>query len=300
MNIFFLYNGRFLALILLFVFLGGCGLPAYEKPLSHILRQESLDLGKTYPYRCTAGAHRGASVDYTENTMQALSAADADDRYAFIEFDVQYSEDRKIMVYHDKRLYRLYGNVWNISETTAEEIKEITSGNIPTFDQVMDVLTKKINIEIKSSGHDEEDRQLADDIVREIRKRHREKDVLITSLSKDVVRYVSQTYPDISCGLVFWVTSSTYIHMDGLTRSLYEKLEETGADYLILYLANLRNIDDLLMFKPKNKTIMFWDFDDTMFILHKDMPDRLWGTSVIRAFFSSLRYKIARMVHGID
>jgi hypothetical protein len=60
----------------------------------------------------------------------------------------------------------------------------------------------------------------------------------------------------------------------------------------MLHVANLRNIDDLLRFKPKGKTIMFWDFDDTIYIVHKDLSDRLWGDSGIRTFCQLLRYKL--------
>ena len=93
-------------------------------------------------------------------------------------------------------------------------------------------------------------------------------------------------------GQVFWLTSSTYLHLDGLTKKLYADLSATQADYLMLHVANLRNIDDLLRFKPKGKTIVFWAFDDRMYIVHKDISDRLWGESYISAFCQYALYKI--------
>lgn len=287
---------RYILFLIIPFMVSGCASPAYVKHLDTILARQSLDSGTPHNYRCTAGAHRGASVDHMENTMEAFLTADRSDKYAFIEFDVQYTEDRKILVYHDKRLFRLFGNVLNIGETPAEEIEEVTEGKVPSFDQVLDAIKhKKINIEIKSHGNEEEDRKLADDVVAGIRARKRVNDVLVTSISSDVVRYVSHTYPDVHTGLVYWLTPSTYLHFDTLTQHLYDKLDDTGADYLILYLANLRNIDDLLKLKPRGKTLMFWDFDDTMFIVHKDLSDRLWGTSVFKAFFRNLRFKIGSL-----
>jgi hypothetical protein len=91
---------------------------------------------------------------------------------------------------------------------------------------------------------------------------------------------------------VLWLTSSTYLHFGGLTKKLYEDISATQADYLMLHVANLHNIDDLLKFKPKGKTIVFWDFDDTIYIVHKDISDRLWGDSGIRTFFQFVRYKL--------
>jgi hypothetical protein len=35
---------------------------------------------------------------------------------------------------------------------------------------------------------------------------------------------------------------------------------------------------------------VFWDFDDTMYIVHKDMSDRLWGDSAIKEFGKVLQY----------
>ena len=61
----------------------------------------------------------------------------------------------------------------------------------------------------------------------------------------------------------------------------------------MLHVANLHNIDDLLKFKPRGKTIVFWDFDDKMYIVHKDISDRLWGNSGLRTLFQFLRFKFA-------
>ena len=96
-------------------------------------------------------------------------------------------------------------------------------------------------------------------------------------------------------GQVFWITSSTYLHFDGLTKELYEDISAAQADYLILHAANLRNIEGLLRFKPKGKTIVFWEFDDTMYIVHKDISDRLWGNSGIENLYQLLRYEFVSL-----
>ena len=101
----FLKKQRFFqvcSLTLLAATITGCALPHYVTSLDKILEQEGRDSRVRYGYRCTTGAHRGASTKHTENTMAALKAADENDKYAFIEFDVQYSKDKKIVVYHDK------------------------------------------------------------------------------------------------------------------------------------------------------------------------------------------------------
>ncbi|MDA8141566.1 MAG: glycerophosphodiester phosphodiesterase family protein [Desulfobacteraceae bacterium] len=271
---------------------GGCASPAYVTRLDTILEQNQIQPSIRYDYRCTAGAHRGASEAYLENTLAALTAADMDSRYAFIEFDVQYSKDGRIVVYHDKRMLRLFGNLSAIGNKTFAELSEITNGEIAAYDEVIGQLHKKLDIEIKSQGDLKEDERLVDAIVADLRDRKRIKDVLISSISGEVIRYVKKKYPQIPTGQVFWLTSSTYLHFDGLTSNLYETINTTQADYLLLYVANLRNIDALLKLKPKGKTIVFWDFDDTMYIVHKDLSDRLWGDSGLKTFFQYLRFKL--------
>ena len=280
------------ALILLAAMVTGCTMPPYVTSLDEILEQEGINNRVRYGYRCTAGAHRGASEEHRENTMAALKAADKNSKYAFIEFDVQYSKDRRIVVYHDKRMLRLYGNMRAIGNTTFAELSKMTGGEIAAYDEVIGILRKKLNIEIKSQGDNQEDERLVDEIIADIQARKRDNDVLISSISSDVIKYVNRNYPNIRTGQVFWLTSSTYLHFDALTKKLYEDISANQADYLMLHVANLRNIDDLLKFKPKGITIVFWDFDDTIYIVHKDISDRLWGDSGLRTFGQFVKYKL--------
>jgi len=187
-------------------------------------------------------------------------------------------------------MLRLDGSLRAVGNTTFAELSKITGGQIAAYDEVIGVLTKKLNIEIKSQGDHQEDERLIDEIIADIRSRKRDNDLLLSSISSEVIKYVNRKYPDIATGQVFWLTSSTYLHIDGLTKKLYEKISATRADYLMLHVANLHNIDDLLKFKPRGKTIVFWDFDDTMYIVHKDISDRLWGDSGIRTFYQFVRY----------
>jgi glycerophosphoryl diester phosphodiesterase len=278
----------------------GCTMPPYVTSLDEILKQEGGNNRARYGYRCTVGAHRGASEEHRENTMAALKAADENSKYAFIEFDVQYTKDRRIVVYHDKTMLRLYGTMRAIGNTTFAELSKITCGEIAAYDEAIGILRKKLNIEIKSQGDNQEDERLVDEIITDIQTRKRDNDVLISSISSDVIKYVNRKYPNIPTGQVFWLTSSTYLHFDGLTKKLYEDISATQADYLMLHVANLRNIDDLLKFKPRGKTIVFWDFDDTIYIVHKDLSDRLWGDSGIKTFFQFVQYKLVSVFKRLN
>lgn len=273
---------------------GGCALPRSTTSLGTVLEKEIRRGNDAFSrYRCTAGAHRGASNQYTENTLAALQAADNDPKYAFIEFDVQYAKDGRIVVFHDKRLLRLFGSIKRVGSSTFEELEAVSHGEIAAYDEVMAALKrKKIDIEIKSRGDLAEDMRLVDQIVADLKRRGRLRDVLISSISADVIRYITRTYPRIPTGQVFWLTSSTYLHFDRLTERLFREAAETDADYLLLHVANLRNIESLLRLKPRGKTIVFWDFDDAIYVVHRDLADRLWGRSRVRNFFEALRYRL--------
>jgi glycerophosphoryl diester phosphodiesterase len=285
---------RFTLAIAMSVMTAGCTLPPHVVSLEQIIQTElGREQAPAYGYRCTIGAHRGASRQHRENTLEALAAANADPKYAFIEFDVQYTRDNRIVAFHDRLLLRLFGSVRAVGGTTFRELEELTGGEIATYEEIMEILTKKINIEIKSQGDPAEDARLADEIIADIRLRKRDGDVLISSISGDVIRYINDRYPGIATGRVYWLTSSTYFHFDSLTEGLYEEFSETRADYLMLHVANLRNIENLLRHKPRGKAIIFWDFDDTMYLVHKDSSDRLWGDSGLKAYFRFLRYKFS-------
>ena len=267
-------------------------MPPSSIGLNSVLKEEGRNHEGFNGYRCTRGAHRGASTQHRENTLDALKAADENPKYAFIEFDIQYSKDQRIVVYHDQRLLRLHGSLKRISETSFAELSRITNGEVVTYDEIAGLLVKKLNIEIKSQGDIKRDRRLVDEILADIHLRQRQKDVMISSISSDILSYINQHYPDVPTGQIFWITSSTYLPFDVLTKKLYEEISNTQVDYLMLHVANLQNLKDLLTFKPRGRTIVFWDFDDTMYLVHKDLSDRLWGESWLKTFVQFVGFKI--------
>ncbi len=281
-----------LFLFLLLCLLRGGDFLQHTTNLSDVMEAQIGHSEDSIPaYPCTLGAHRGASVDHLENSYPALTAATQDPRYAFVEFDVQYTKDGQIVVFHDKRLLRLFGKLATIGNSTYSELLKATDGQITRYEDVMDAVDKKVNIEIKSQGNYEEDCRLAEAIIRDIQFRGREKDLMLSSISSDVIQYIKAKHPSIPTGQIYWISASTYLPFDTLTERLYRKFSETQADYLMLHVANLRNIEDLLNLKPRGKTIMFWDFDDNMYLVRQNYRDRLWGTSVLTDFWQRLVYK---------
>jgi len=229
-------------------------------------------------YSTIMGAHRGDSVEHTENTMAAFEAAVAKECYEFIEFDVQYTKDDVPVVYHDKSLRRLQGLEEKVPDLTVDELEFISKYSIPRYSDVMDILgdSKKINVEIKSNGDFEDDKKLVDYVVSDAIERGVLDKIMISAISSDVVEYVTENYPEIKTGKIYWVTYSTFFRYDFLTDDLYEHAHEIGADYLMLHGSNIENIESLIDTKPEDVTLCFWYFSNEMHIVEADESDGIW------------------------
>ncbi len=285
----------FLINLLMLLFLSGCVMPRHSTGLHTVLEEKPNGKNNLASVRCTRGAHRGDSYFYTENTIRAIHSARNNPKFAFIEFDVQYSSDNQPVVVHDTTLRRVFREKGNVGESTLEELRLLSDNQISTYAEIMELAEgKPLNIEIKSQGNAEEDERLADFLVADLKERKIEKRVLISSISEEAVRYVKTTYPEMETGQIFFFKASTYLPFDFLTEGLYRQIRESKADYLMLHTTNRHNIEDLLRLKPKDKTIVFWNFDDTMYIVHKNFSDRLWGDGGFKTFFNWLRYQTAR------
>ena len=125
-------------------------------------------------------AHRGASAYAPENTMPALRLA-AEQGADFVEFDLQLTKDRQIVLLHDTSLERttdveavfpdrfrstgddaLAARRWMLADFTLAEVKRLDAGawfdekfrgtRIPTFGETIDAMRGRsgLFIEIKS------------------------------------------------------------------------------------------------------------------------------------------------------
>ena len=224
------------------------------------------------------GAHRGSSVNYTENTVEAIEKALEIKDYNFIEFDIQYTKDKAIIVFHDNSLLRLQGKLANIRKLTYQELSELSKYHIPTYQEVMDLIgdDKRMNIEIKSQGNFEDDKKLIDFVIQDCQERGILDLVLLSSISPEVVNYISNSYPELKTGKIYWLNPITYLPFEFIVQDFYQEMEEIGADYLMLHGINLKNYNLLTELKPLDKTLVFWYFNDQMLIVQQDPTDLLW------------------------
>jgi glycerophosphoryl diester phosphodiesterase len=222
------------------------------------------------------GAHRGNSVDYIENTLPAFQDAAEQEKYKFIEFDVQYTKDKKMIVHHDETLLRLQRKNYNVKKLTYDELLNISNYHIPLYSEVMKMVAgkKPLNIEIKSQGNLSDDKIMVDYIVNDCKERGIFESTLFSSISSNVIRYLSEKYPESNRGKIYYIFQSSFLNFDFFTSQIYDEMEEIGANYLMIHSNNLRNYNSLKSVKPEDVTIVFWYLaDDQMYIVNPNKDD---------------------------
>lgn len=151
-------------------------------------------------------AHRGASVDYPENTMSAFQGA-VDAGADWIELDVQQTKDGMIVVAHDANLKRVAGVRKNIYDMNYDELEDIDVGSylnsdfaperIPTLAEVLIFASEnsmKLNIELKPNEHDFE---VEESVIGLINRYYRKDMCMISSLQYSSLERVKQIDPEM-------------------------------------------------------------------------------------------------------
>ena len=72
-------------------------------------------------------AHRGASAHAPENTLSAFKLA-IDQGADVIEFDVQLSSDKSVVVYHDHSLERTTDGAGYVKDKNLDYLKSLNAG----------------------------------------------------------------------------------------------------------------------------------------------------------------------------
>jgi len=107
-------------------------------------------------------AHRGANETHPENTISAFKEAVRLGAH-MVEFDVQITKDKYLVIMHDKSVDRTTDGKGLISELTLAEIKELDAGSwksqefkgekVPTLREALAVFPKNIWLNIHLKGN---------------------------------------------------------------------------------------------------------------------------------------------------
>lgn len=257
-------------------------------------------------------AHRGASMDYPENTMSAFIGAKnlgAD----WIELDVQQTKDGKIIVFHDKNFKRVTGVNANTWELTYEEVSKLNAANyfdersftisdletleptfndfekIPLLEEVIQFAKEsdiKLNIELKPTGHETNFEKSVIDIINKLDFRN---ECVITSQVYEVLERVKEYDKNIE---TVYVMSLAYgdiapleaadnfsIEATSVTKKLVKRIHKKGKKLYAWTVNTEENIRKMIDLNVDNIIT-----DDV--ILSKDIIESTKDTSLIDKYVS--------------
>lgn len=180
-------------------------------------------------------AHRGGVGYAPENSIKAFKKA-LELGVKAIEFDVQYTKDKKVIVLHDFCVTRTTNGKGFVKDFTLKKLKklrDVEGKPIPTLARVLKLLKGKCTckIDIRRKGPEE-------DIVKMVKKWNLERSVILTCKSLKVVKKVKQMCPEMK------VEAGGFEHKIPI-KKMIKKAKEANADIIAThYLITTKKLVD--------------------------------------------------------
>ena len=187
--------------------------------------------------------HRAGGFLASENSIDGLKIAIENNCFG-AETDVQRTKDGYYIINHDDDFKRLTGVAKAPKDMTLAEIRELkikdTTGSgkilqVPTLEEFLDVIKGKITLFIELKGVTA-DEQMVDDVVRIVKEKGCENDVVLISLKYDIMDYAEDTYGEINTGVLCFggFGEVTDLHIDyilmeeEMAQNFISQVEEKG------------------------------------------------------------------------
>jgi glycerophosphoryl diester phosphodiesterase len=144
--------------------------------------------------------HRGARAYEPENTLRSFKKAielgvDA------VELDVRRTKDDEIVVIHDAEVDGTTNGKGSVSELTLKEINQLVTEKgekIPTLEEAIDFLDKKVKILVELKETD-----IEDTVINLIQEKRLESNVIIVSFIEEALRRTRDLNDKIETGLIY-------------------------------------------------------------------------------------------------
>jgi glycerophosphoryl diester phosphodiesterase len=178
-------------------------------------------------------AHRGASSDAKENTIESFEKAMASGA-DMIEFDVRRTKDNVLIAFHDEMIQ---GH--STKDQTLEAISQMARHQgfeIPTLEEVLKWAREKIrlDIELKEEGYEKE-------VVDLLSGYFKEDQLVITSFNDRSLKVIKERYPDIKTGLILGREIPRYRVLARLREFFpMKRCKKAKADFLVAHFKLLR------------------------------------------------------------
>ena len=156
-------------------------------------------------------AHRGLfNSDYPENSLSAFDNA-IRNNYG-IELDVQFTKDKKVVVFHDDNLKRMTSDARDVNELNYKELKKLklldSGENIPLLTDVLQLVNSRVPIviEIKNCKNIIELGEATYEITQKYQGEY-----AVESFNPNVIEWFKKNAPDVIRGQL----SGDYKKFDG-------------------------------------------------------------------------------------
>ncbi len=165
------------------------------------------------PSRSQIVAHRGGGFAAPENSLSGIKEAITLGA-AFAEVDVQRTADGHYVLNHDNTLKRATGHNVRVQDLSLEELKGFTllfkgepkeGEKIPTLEELLDASKGKIRLFLELKGKTA-DEKMVDDVVKIVRDKGMEADVVLVSLDYKIIQYIEEKYSSFTSGFIYFLS----------------------------------------------------------------------------------------------
>lgn len=218
------------------------------------------------------GGHRGSPKKAKENTIESFSEAIIDGA-DFIEFDVRYSKDKKLIIHHNPDLE---GNI--LKEMNYSEIVKLSENKgykIPLLEDVLNLCKGKIKLDIEIK-EPETTLETAEKTLRLFKP----EDFIITSFHDSVIVKINNNFKYLKKGILFDDTTK---------KDLKARIINLKPDYILPDYENFDfTVNNLIPSLPFEIKVIYWNVNTTEDI-QKTLKSRY--TKAIISDFPGLAYK---------
>lgn len=198
-------------------------------------------------------AHRAGGNEAAENTVFGLETAYLKGAYGS-EIDIQRTKDNHYVINHDGNFERVAGDKRKPEEMTLEEVKQLSVEGepIPTLEEMLEASRGKVILFIELKGNTA-DQKMADDVVRIVKEKKMEEEVILISLKYNLIDYLETNYPEMKTGF--------------LTFAAFGDTAKLNCDYLGLEEESANN-DAISAIHKQNKKALIWTVNEKGFQRH--------------------------------
>ena len=189
------------------------------------------------------GGHRGSPKKAHENTLESFSAAISDGA-DFIEFDVRYSRDKKLIIHHNPNIG---GNI--LSEIDYAEIIKLSESRgykVPLLEEVLELCKGKIRLDIEIK-----EPETTCETAEKTLKLFSPEDFIITSFHDSVITKINNNFKGLKTGLLF----------DASTKNdLVKRITDLRPDFILPDFENFNYaVSGLIPYLPFETEAIYWN-----------------------------------------